>query len=59
MQSYTGKSNQWAIGIGLRRSTIYGSWRWMLWINYGYLSTSWSWKRNPEAPRHNSEEQAR
>lgn len=50
MQTYTGRSNQWGVGIGLRRSTVYGSRRWMLWVNYGYLSKSWSWSRNPERP---------
>lgn len=45
------KSNQWSIGVGLKRSTIYGSNRWMLWVNYGFTSASISWKKNPEAPR--------
>jgi hypothetical protein len=40
-------SNQWSIGIGLRRCTIMGNWRWVLWVNWGYRTTSWSWSKNP------------
>jgi hypothetical protein len=50
MQTFKSRSNQWAVGLGLRRSTIYDTHRWMLWINYGYLSWSLSWKKNPPFP---------
>jgi hypothetical protein len=43
--------NQWSIGIGIHRSTIYGNWRWHLWVNHGFGSTSISWKKNPNRPQ--------
>ena len=46
-------SNQWSIGVGLRRSTIFGSNRWMIWINSGYSSLSISWCVNPPRPEPN------
>jgi hypothetical protein len=45
------QSNQWSLGIGLRRSTIYDSHRWMLWINHGFRSSSISWRMNPPRPK--------
>ena len=33
MNIFKTKSNQWALGFGLRRSTIQGANRWMLWAN--------------------------
>lgn len=50
MKGFRTQSNQWGLGFGLRRSTIYGNNRWALWITYGYTSVSWSWKRNPDRP---------
>ena len=47
MNIFKTKSNQWALGFGLRRSTIQGANRWMLWANYGFRSASISWKLNP------------
>ena len=41
-------SNQWSIGICLRRSTGHGDTRWLLWINKGYNSVAWGWKKNPQ-----------
>lgn len=51
MRVFRSKSNQWGVGIGLARSTIYSSHRWQFWITYGYRSIAWSWKMNPNAPR--------
>lgn len=50
MRVFRSQSNQWSVGIGLRRSTIYGSHRWMLWINHGFGAWSLSWKMNPQRP---------
>lgn len=51
MKVFRSQSNQWSIGAGLRRSTIYGSHRWMLWINHGFGAWSLSWKMNSNPPR--------
>jgi len=51
MKVHTSVSNQWSLGIGLRRSTTYDSHRWQLWITYGYKSKSISWAKNPKSPR--------
>jgi hypothetical protein len=51
MKTYRSTSNQWSIGVGLRRSTIYSSHRWSLWVNHGFNTWSLSWKMNPPAPR--------
>ena len=50
MKTYTGTSNQWSIGIGMRKSTIFDSLRWQLWITYGYKIKYISWSKNPKAP---------
>jgi hypothetical protein len=50
MKTYRSTSNQWSIGIVLRRSTIYDTHRWMLWINHGFGAWSLSWKMNPPVP---------
>jgi len=50
MQTYKGMSNQWAIGVGLRRSTLYGTHRWHVWVNLGYRIRSVSWSMNPSRP---------
>jgi hypothetical protein len=46
---FRSRSNQWAIGIGLRRSTVQDSWRWMLWASHGFGVVTVSWKKNPKA----------
>jgi hypothetical protein len=46
-QKHSTVSNQWSIGIGLRRSMIYSTNRWMLWINCGFKTHSFSWAKNP------------
>lgn len=50
MNCFKTTGNQWAIGFGLRRSTIQDANRWLLWCNYGYTSAGWSWSRNPHLP---------
>ena len=50
MRISSSQSNQWSVGVGLRRSTIYDTNRWMLWANYGFKSSSVSWKLNPSKP---------
>lgn len=59
MKTYRSTSNQWSIGIGLRRSTIYGAHRWMLWINHGFHSWSLNWKINPPLPTADAETRVR
>jgi hypothetical protein len=46
MKVYKMQCNQWSVGVGLRKSTIYDSSRWLLWVNHGYLTTSLSWGYN-------------
>jgi hypothetical protein len=50
MKVFRSQCNQWSIGIGVRRSTIYDNWRWSLWINHGYRTITWCWSRNPQRP---------
>lgn len=44
-------SNQWSIGIALRRCTLQTNDRWMISVNYGFKYKSISWERNPRLPR--------
>jgi len=48
MKVFRTVSNQWAVGFGLRRSTIIGERRWMLWWNAGYRSASLCWGLNQQ-----------
>jgi hypothetical protein len=50
MKVFRSQCNQWSIGIGLRRSSIYSTWRWMLWINHGFGTWTLNWKMNPPRP---------
>jgi hypothetical protein len=52
---FRSQSNQWSIGIGLRRSAVYSSHRWMLWVNHGFGAWSLSWRMNPPQPAHGVE----
>lgn len=47
---YRSVSNQMGWGIHLSRCTIYSSFRWSVYINYGYRTISLSWKENPPFP---------
>jgi hypothetical protein len=46
-------SNQWSVGVGLRRSTIIGESRWSFWVNHGYgtFSLSWGFNKRKAAPQ--------